>query len=161
MTPADDLTALGNIVLSSYRALAGHPDEPDYELELTNIAERITTNTVFGAFGDGRPLGCVTFVGDASEPHAEDLRPEEASFRMLGVAPDAQGRGIGRALVRTCLSTARDRGKRSVFIYSGDWMTTAHRLYDRVGFRRVPDRDWMLEDPPITLLGFEHDLEGV
>jgi ribosomal protein S18 acetylase RimI-like enzyme len=156
--PSDDLEELGRIVLASYVALPGHPAEPDYELELADVAARIESNRVFGAFESNVPLGCVTFVSGASEPHAEDLRPDEASFRMLGVSPKAQGRGVGTALVRECLQAGEEAGKRSVFIYSGEWMKTAHRMYDRLGFDRVPDRDWVLERPPITLLAFSRRL---
>jgi hypothetical protein len=38
-------------------------------------------------------------------------------------------------------------------------MTAAHRLYQRLGFERDPDRDWR-PDPQILLLGFVLDLGG-
>lgn len=155
---ADDLAELGRIVLASYLTLPGHPREPDYEDDLSDVAGRVETNRVFGAFEAGRPLGCVTFVADASEPHAEDLRDDEAAFRMLGVSPEAQGRGVGSALVRRCIEAGEDAGKRALFIYSGDWMAAAHRMYLRLGFVRVPDRDWILEHPPITLWAFTRHL---
>lgn len=161
LTPGDDLEMFGRILLTSYRALSGHVPEPDYEAELVDIRTRVATNTVFGALADTRPLGCVTFVPDASDPHAERLEPDEASFRMLGVAPEAQGSGIGEQLVHRCLRESRDTGKAAVFIYSGHWMTGAHRLYERLGFTRRADRDWPLVDPPVTLLGFRYDLRGL
>lgn len=160
VTPVDDVDAFGRIVLEAYVDLPGHPREPDYEAELADVASRVMTNRVFGAFDGDRPLGCVTFVGDASEPHAEDMRPNEASFRMLGVSPAAQGIGVGTALVQRCLLAAEEAGKSAVFIYSGDWMTAAHRMYRRLGFERVPDRDWTLEDLHITLLAFTLSLRG-
>jgi ribosomal protein S18 acetylase RimI-like enzyme len=158
VTLEDDVGTFGRIVLESYLNLPGHPPEPAYEAELADVASRVRTNRVFGAFAAGRPLGCVTFVGDTSEPHAEDVGPDEATFRMLGVSPEAQGRGIGTALVQRCLQAAEEIGKSAVFIYSGDWMTDAHRVYRRLGFERVPERDWTLDDPPITLLAFTRSL---
>jgi ribosomal protein S18 acetylase RimI-like enzyme len=158
LTPSDDLDAFGRIVLDAYLALPGHPREAEYEDELLDVAGRLATNPVFGAFDGDEPVGCVTFVPDATSAHAEDLEDDEAAFRMLAVARNAQGRGVGEALVRACLDLARDDGKRAVFIYSGDWMTTAHRLYERLGFVRVPQRDWRLDDPPILLLGLARAL---
>lgn len=158
LTSDDDLDAFGQILLTSYRRLPGHVPEPDYEAELVDVAARVRTNPVFGAFDGARPLGCVTFVPDASDPHAERLEADEASFRMLGVAPEHQGRSIGVTLVHRCLDEARRNAKQAVFIYSGHWMIGAHRLYERLGFERLPQRDWPLVEPPVTLLGFRYDL---
>jgi hypothetical protein len=36
-------------------------------------------------------------------------------------------------------------------------MTAAHRLYERSGFRRVPERDWT-PTPEVPLLAFRLDL---
>jgi ribosomal protein S18 acetylase RimI-like enzyme len=154
VTHADDLATIGRIVLESYTALPGHPPEPAYERELADVAARIEAGIVLGAFSGDRPLGCVTFVRDADSSLAEDLQPGESGFRMLAVGADARGRGIGEALVRRCLDEAGLAGSRAVFIHSGTWMTAAHRLYVRLGFERVPDRDWAIADPPISLLAF-------
>ena len=158
LTSDDDLDAFGRIVVESYLALPGHPPEPDYEAELADVAGRVATNPVLAAFDGDEPLGCVTFVPDRFSAHAEDLEEDEAAFRMLAVARSAQGRGVGGTLVRACLERARDAGKEAVFIYSGDWMTTAHRLYERLGFVKVPERDWRLDEPPIVLLAYRRSI---
>jgi GNAT superfamily N-acetyltransferase len=152
LTPADDLAAFGRIVLDSYRALDGHPVDSDYDDELRDVATRVATATVLAAFAAATPLGCVTYVEGADNPYAEHLGPDEASFRMLGVAGHAQGRGVGEALVTACIDTARDDGRGALFIHSGDWMAAAHRLYGRLGFVRVRERDWHVDG--IVLLGF-------
>lgn len=154
----DDLDALGRIVVDAYQALAGRPEDPDYDVELADVAGRVANGVVLGAFDvDGTPLGCVTYVDDASSPYAEHLDDGEASFRMLAVDVDAQGRGIGEALVIACVERAEADGKAAVFFYSGDWMATAHRLYGRLGFTRVPERDWT-DGLGLTLLGFRRAL---
>jgi ribosomal protein S18 acetylase RimI-like enzyme len=157
LTEDDDLDAFGQIVLASYLALPDMPREPDYEAELADVAARVRNGVVFGAFVDGTPAGCVTFVADASSPHAEGLLPGESSFRMLGVDTAAQGRGIGEALTRRCLAEAVEVCSDAVFIYSGTWMHTAHRLYRRLGFEFVPERDWHF-DSGIHLLGMRRQL---
>jgi ribosomal protein S18 acetylase RimI-like enzyme len=150
LTPADDLDAFGRMVLASYVALPGMPPDPGYEAELLDVAARVRDGIVHGAFVDDEtPVGCVTFVADASSPHAEGLLPGESSFRMLAVAVDAQGRGVGEALVRRCLAEAAELGSSAVFVHSGTWMHAAHRLYRRLGFEFVPERDWVIDEPPI------------
>jgi ribosomal protein S18 acetylase RimI-like enzyme len=157
LTVDDDLDAFGRIVLDSYLALPDMPREPDYERELADVAARVRDAVVYGAFVGETPAGCVTFVADASSPHAEGLLPGESSFRMLGVDTAAHGRGIGEALTRRCLAEAEAIGSDAVFIYTGSWMHTAHRLYRRLGFEFVPERDWHL-DPAIHLLGMRRAL---
>ncbi|NGO71948.1 GNAT family N-acetyltransferase [Streptomyces boncukensis] len=97
----------------------------------------------------GTVLGSVTYVGDGG-PYAELADEREAEFRMLAVSGAARGRGVGEALVRACLDRSRERQRERVVISSLPEMTTAHRLYGRLGFVRAPHRDWEpLPDLPL------------
>jgi ribosomal protein S18 acetylase RimI-like enzyme len=104
----------------------------------------------------GRVVGSVALVlsGDFGEVTESD---EEAAFRMLAVDPAVRGRGVGDLLVRTCLDRARAGGKRAVVISTDPRMTSAHRLYERLGFRRLPARDWS-PVPGVDLLVYALDL---
>jgi ribosomal protein S18 acetylase RimI-like enzyme len=62
-------------------------------------------------------------------------------------------------LLDAVLDRARALGRRAVFLHSTPVMTAAHRLYQRNGFVRVPDRDWFF-DPELTLIAFRLDLTG-
>ncbi len=158
LTNDDDLAIFGRMVLAAYAALPGHPHDPGYDAELVEVAGRVEAGVVLGAFGGEAPLGCVTYVNDPSSPHAERLHDDEASFRMLAVDVAAQGHRIGEALVTSCIGRARAAGRAAMFIYSGEWMTTAHRLYARLGFVRQPERDWLVPDVGVQLLGFRIDV---
>jgi GNAT superfamily N-acetyltransferase len=158
LTEADALDDFGRLVLASYVALPGMLREPEYDAELIDVAGRVREGVVYGAYIDDVPAGCVTFVADASSPHAEGLFPGESSFRMLAVGLEVQGAGVGQALVERCLDDAVGLGSTAVFIYSGTWMHAAHRLYVRLGFEFVPERDWMIDDPPIHLLALRVQL---
>jgi ribosomal protein S18 acetylase RimI-like enzyme len=98
-------------------------------------------------------------VGDTRSPWAEDLRDGEAGVRMLAVPPGHQGGGVGRALVEACIELARSEAKRALFLHSTPWMEAAHHLYQRLGFRRVPERDWV-PIPEVPLVAFSLDLSG-
>lgn len=95
----------------------------------------------------GRVLGTVTYAAGGT-PFADVAAPDEAEFRMLAVDSKARGRGVGEALVRSCLDRARANGKRRLVMSTQPGMTTAHRLYERLGFRRAPDRDWSPASEP-------------
>ena len=128
-----------------------------YAAELVAADRRAVEAVVLVAVDGGAIVGAVTYVPDASSPWAEDLRDGEAGIRMMAVLPDAQGRGVGAALLTACVDRARAEGKEAVFLHSTPWMTTAHRLYERAGFARVPERDW-LPEPDVPLLAFRLDL---
>jgi ribosomal protein S18 acetylase RimI-like enzyme len=68
--------------------------------------------------------------------------PGEAEFRMLAVAPAAWGRGVGELLARACIARAREVGASAIMICTRDFATTAQKIYERLGFARVPERDW-------------------
>ncbi|HVR89102.1 MAG TPA: GNAT family N-acetyltransferase [Candidatus Limnocylindria bacterium] len=57
------------------------------------------------------------------------LTPELAEIRSLAVAPDAGGRGVGRALVAACVARARSIGLRRVFA-----LTLVPDFFERCGF---------------------------
>lgn len=150
---------LADITVAAYRAV--DPDDPvwtkdvdGYETELRDVAGRVAGADVLVAVDDdGTVLGGVTYVGDPSSPSAEFDDPEAAGIRMLAVALDAQGRGVGEALTRACIDRAVAAGRRRILLHSTEGMTTAHRLYERLGFVRDPGLDWE-PDPGFWLRGF-------
>jgi ribosomal protein S18 acetylase RimI-like enzyme len=127
-----------------------------YAEELADIAGRVAGAEVLVAV-DGRVLGCVTLVPDASSPWAEGLEEGEVGVRMLAVDPGAQGRGVGQSLLAACIGRAKELGRAALFLHSTPWMTAAHRLYKRAGFVRLPDRDWA-PTPDVPLLAFRLQL---
>lgn len=158
----DEYERAGQVVVAAYRALPGEHMTAGYAAELADVAHRAGEAEVLVAVeaeGDGAILGCVTFVPDSTSPWAEFVEADEAAIRMLGVDPAAQGRGVGQALLDACLSRAGELGRGAVFLHSTPWMTAAHRLYERAGFVRVPDRDWR-PLPTVPLLAFRLPLAG-
>ncbi len=138
--------AIGKIVEAAFAAdgqLAA-PDSAFYAGVLRDVAGRAGTAEIIAALDDGVVVGGVTFVPRGG-PMADIAGDGEAEIRMLGVAPDAQGRGAGSALMRECLDRAgRDGavGTRRVVLSTNTIAHGSHRLYERLGFVRDPARDW-------------------
>ena len=76
---------------------------------------------------------------------------------MLVVDPGSRGRGVGAALVRECLDRAHAAGCHRMVISTKPEMHAAHRLYERLGFVRAPERDWS-PVPGVDLLAYARDL---
>jgi ribosomal protein S18 acetylase RimI-like enzyme len=124
-----------------------------YSDVLRDVGGRVEAATVLVADVGDRVVGTVTLMESPGGPLQEVAQENEAEFRMLAVDPVAQGRGVGEALVRACLSRASSLGRRALVCCSRDRMAAAHRLYDRLGFTRDPARDWSPQEG-IVLLGF-------
>jgi GNAT superfamily N-acetyltransferase len=149
---------LGALTVAAYRSLLGDDLDRGYVAELADVAARAPLADVLVAVdSDGTLLGGITYLRGPS-PLAEIDRPDEAGLRMLAVAPGAQGRGVGAALVAACVQRAAAAGKRRLLLHTTAPMTTAHRLYRRAGFRRDPDRDRIFASG-LHLLAYALDLD--
>jgi ribosomal protein S18 acetylase RimI-like enzyme len=154
-----DYGPIGEITVAAYAPLedADDPVVQDYMATLRDVASRARDAEVLVAVdGAGTVLGAVTLVLDSNSPLAEFEEPGAASFRMLAVAPEAQGKGVGTLLAEHCVARARAVGAQVVLIHSRPLMTVARGIYGKMGFRRYPEIDFVVED--IKLDGFRLDL---
>ncbi len=153
----EEHAAAGEVTVRAYEADGHLAGGVGYDAKLRDIARRVELAEVLVAVdGAGAVLGTVTIVRPGSD-YAEISRPGELEFRMLAVAPSARGRGIGEALTKAVLDRARSLGIRKVVLSSGDAMHSAHRLYERLGFARLAERDWR-PFPHIKLIAYQIDV---
>lgn len=153
----DDAEAAGRVVVAAFEAVPGAHMGGGYAAELADVAGRAGVSEVLVAVDGLEVVGCVTFVPDDRSPLAEQLEDGECQIRMMAVAPSCQGRGIGQLLLDASLDRARSLQRRAVFLHSTPTMSAAHVLYQRNGFVRLPERDW-LPEPDLLLLAFRLDL---
>ena len=151
----EDFPRIAELTVGVY--VDGGLASPGYAPELADVggrAERAELLVVRDT--SGRIVGSVALVleGDFGNVTAS---ADEAAFRMLVVDPAVHGRGIGELLVTACLDRARAAGKRRMVLSTDVRMTAAQRLYRRLGFTRLPERDWNPE-PGIDLLVYARDL---
>lgn len=157
-TPAD-FAAVARLTVAAYEADGQLKGEHGYAEVLADVTRRATHGEVLVAVDEatGEVLGSVTFVLPGT-PYAELSGPGEAEFRMLAVDPAAQGRGAGAALARACVDRAAALGCSAVVIcVRAGFAAPAHRLYQRMGFVRLPEKDWS-PVPGVDLLGLRLDL---
>jgi ribosomal protein S18 acetylase RimI-like enzyme len=108
---------------------------------LRDAADRAAKAELLVAEVSGEVAGAVAYCPPGS-PYAELAGPDEAEFRMLAVREKARGKGVGGAMVQACAERARAAGLSGLRLSTQRNMDSAHRLYERMGFVRTPDRDW-------------------
>ncbi|WP_282694249.1 GNAT family N-acetyltransferase [Streptomyces sp. CC208A] len=156
----EEYEELGEVTARAYLD-DGHLDlgeDDDYLHVLRDVAHRAAEAEVLVAVDDedGTVLGGVAFTAGGRE-YADIAVEGEAEFRMLAVAHAARGRGVGEALVRACVDRARALGSTRLVLSTQPGMVRAHRIYERLGFVRTPERDWS-PVPGLLLLTYALEL---
>ena len=154
----EEYAAVGALTVAGYDA-DGYLTYPDgtydhgYAGWLADAASRGQNSTLLVAFDGDELVGTVTWCPYGSADAQLAKEPHQGEFRTLSIAPEARGRGVGRALVEHCLARARSAGLTEVLLFSLKEMVPAHRLYAGLGFVRRPDLDWTPE-PEVDLWAF-------
>jgi ribosomal protein S18 acetylase RimI-like enzyme len=105
-----------------------------------DFEKAMAAGDVFVAGPAGKAVGVVVMVAPGT-PGMAVARDEEAELCLLAVSSQARREGIGRALVERCTDLAREKGWPAIALWSRPYQTAAHRLYESLGYRRLPDRD--------------------
>jgi ribosomal protein S18 acetylase RimI-like enzyme len=155
---ADDYRAAGAVTAEAYREFAreGDSDWHEYLERIEDVEGRAARTTILLAVEDDEIVGSATLELDGrTDPDDDPLAPHEAHIRMLGVHPDARGRGIGRLLMTGCESRAREAGRTTVSLHTTERMLAAQRMYQALGYER--GEDWVFPDG-FVLLSYQKQL---
>lgn len=104
---------------------------------------------------DGEIVGSVALFPaktDAYEGYVDELDYPE--IRMLAVTPRARGNGVAAALISECIRRTKAKGFSSIGLHTADFMESAMRLYERLGFERLPQFDFEPADDGIIVKAY-------
>lgn len=104
---------------------------------------------------DGNIVGSVALFPaktNAYEGYVEELDYPE--IRMLAVAPEYRGKGVASALISECIQRSEAKGFHSIGLHTGEFMKSAIKLYEKLGFERLPEHDFQPADDGITVKAF-------
>lgn len=90
---------------------------------------------------EGGEVVAVVVLGPPGTPGLAIAAGAEAELSRLAVTARSRRRGLGRRLVELVGERAREGGAAAVVLWSRPYQTDAHRLYEALGYRRVPERD--------------------
>jgi ribosomal protein S18 acetylase RimI-like enzyme len=113
-----------------------------YLEDIMDVRSRLGVAELIVAEMKGRLVGTVTLYLKASSSSQEGWPQDWAGIRLLAVHPAHRSRGIGRALMEECIRRCRDRGIATIGLHTTELMDVALRMYEKMGFRRVPEFDF-------------------
>ena len=143
----EELAAIRELTIDAYREYESLMD-PAAWAGLRNAIERTfepdaAPATRIVAEVNGTLLGSVMLYPPGADPYGGALGPLPwPEVRLLAVAPEARGRGIGLALMEECTRRAAASGALVIGIHTSRSMKVAIEMYRRMGFRRAPDYDF-------------------
>ncbi|HEX7244333.1 MAG TPA: GNAT family N-acetyltransferase [Solirubrobacterales bacterium] len=135
---ADDVDAIVGLWTEAYFTEGEGGRDTPYErseFEVTASAAHVLV-----AERGGEVVGVVALLAPA-EPSCTVACEGEAELARLVVGSGARRQGIGRALAERCAELARAEGWPAIVLWSRPYQTAGHRLYESLGYARVPERD--------------------
>jgi GNAT superfamily N-acetyltransferase len=153
-----EFNALGRLMVAAYSSLEGFPtpeEQPHYYEMLADIGRFVgkkDARVLVAESADGELIGGVVYFGDMAEYGSGGTATaigNASGIRLLGIAPRFRGLGAGKALTRACIDLARERGHSQVILHTTQAMRIAWALYERLGFTRSEDLDFLQAGLPV------------
>ena len=144
-----------------YSQLDGFPnssEKPEYYKMLANIGEltkKSATELLVALSSEGKIVGGVVYISDMAYYGSGGTATQEkntSGFRLLAVDHSARGQGLGKLLSNECIEKARLLKQNQVVIHSTKAMQIAWKMYEKLGFKRSEDLDFMQAD--LAVFGF-------
>ncbi|MCJ2543522.1 GNAT family N-acetyltransferase [Thermostichus vulcanus] len=112
---------------------------PGCVLDLEEVPELLQPATAFAHLGgslwvaqqEEQVVGCVGMVPTET--------PERMELKKLYTLPRVRGKGLGRRLIEQVEAEARHQQAKYVHLWTDTRFTTAHRVYERLGYARLPE----------------------
>ncbi|MCA1703292.1 MAG: GNAT family N-acetyltransferase, partial [Actinobacteria bacterium] len=149
-----DSAALIELIRSCWSAYPGCVLDVDAEepwLRAPDTAYDAWNGAMWVATLDGLVVACVGL-----KPY-----PDHAELKSLYVSTAARRRGLGERLSRLVEEEAGRRGYQRMELWSDTRFADAHRLYERLGYRRLAETRDLHDQSNSTEWHFEKDLPVV
>ncbi|AGB69572.1 MULTISPECIES: GNAT family N-acetyltransferase [Rhizobium] len=127
----DRWDVLLDLILSSFAYMNGRIIPPSSALALTSetLKAKALSEIAYAALDGEQPVGCIF------------CRPEVESLYVgkLAVLPAAQGKGIGKLLLRMAETTARELGLKSLRLETRIELVDNHATFAAWGFQKTAE----------------------
>ena len=153
-----EFEAIGKLMIEVYSRLEGFPqltEQPAYYQLLANVGSltlKPQTELLVAVSPEGKVAGAVVYFGDMKQYGSggtATLEQNSAGFRLLVVSPPFTGQGIGKLLTYECMGKAKVQKHAQLIIHTTKAMQVAWKMYEKIGFKRSEDLDFMQGELPV------------
>ena len=153
-----EFETIGKLMVMVYSQVEGFPkqhEQPNYYKMLANIGEvahKPETELLVAVSPDAKIAGAVVYFSNMQYYGSGGTATKEmnaAGFRLLAVDTSMREHGIGKLLTETCILKTKEKGLGQVIIHSTKSMQIAWRMYEKLGFKRSEDLDFMQGELPV------------
>ncbi|PSL41331.1 acetyltransferase (GNAT) family protein [Planomicrobium soli] len=104
----------------------------------------------------GQIAGSVVLFPSKAKAYEWDSETlEHPEIRMLAVDANYRGLGVGKALVQHCIKVSKELGENQIGLHTGSFMEGAKKLYENLGFKRMPLSDFEPLDDGIVVQAYQ------
>jgi len=163
---AAEFEEIGKLMVNVYSRLEGFPkatEQPAYYKMLAGVGEltkKPGTEILVSLSLEGQITGAVVYFNDMQYYGSGGTATQEknaAGFRLLAVDQIFRGQGIGKLLTIECINKTKEQKIPQLIIHTTMAMQTAWKMYEKLGFVRSEDLDFMQAELPV--FGFRLKLE--
>jgi GNAT superfamily N-acetyltransferase len=154
----EEFELIGKLMVLVYAQLEGFPEkseQPAYYTMLANVGALTNTpgtEILVATSSSGKIAGAVVYFSDMKYYGSGGNATKEKNacgFRLLSTDPLIRGKGIGKMLTNACIEKARASKAIQMIIHTTMAMQTAWKMYEKIGFERSEDLDFMQGTLPV------------
>lgn len=154
----EESDALGRLLVEVYSGLQGFPtptEQPPYYQLLANIgrfADAPGVRVLVALSEQEELIGGVVYFGDMAQYGSGGTATSvkhASGIRLLAVSPRHRNVDVGKALTHACIELARQAGHSQVILHTTQAMRIAWRMYEKLGFVRSEDLDFLQQVLPV------------
>lgn len=118
------------------------PESDDFAISFFEERLADPTVTIFVAEQSGEVLGCILCKLIERPENSFTFATRTLLVDQISVRPEAQGQGIGAALMREAEVLAAELQVQRIVLDSWDFNTKAHKFFEKQGFSKFTFRFW-------------------
>jgi GNAT superfamily N-acetyltransferase len=118
------------------------PQNEDFAVSFFDELLSDPATHIFIAEKDGEAFGCILckLVERQENPFTFVMR--YLLVDQISVRPEAQGQGVGAALIKQAVTLAKELNVRRIQLDSWGFNTKAHSFFEKMGFEKFTHRFW-------------------
>ena len=141
-----DFASIADISVAAYQEYANRLTAENWrkmQHSLSNVSQTANTADFMVAEVAGITVGAIAYY-PPGKSNPKFFGNCWASLRLLAVAPNYRGHGIGKLLTKAGINKARQDNAEGIGLYTSEVMTTAQKMYTSLGFKRERELPSML-----------------